>query len=59
MSCWAPWTPPRMLLSSAARTVEGHIYRAMAKTGTNSGEELTALLPWRGRDHDRTARLAP
>ncbi|WP_457143934.1 hypothetical protein [Mycobacterium sp. URHB0021] len=48
-----------MLLSSAARTVEGHIYRAMAKTGTNSGEELTALLPWRGRDHDRTARLAP
>jgi DNA-binding CsgD family transcriptional regulator len=29
------------------RTVEGHIYRAMAKTGTTSREELAALLPRR------------
>jgi DNA-binding CsgD family transcriptional regulator len=41
-------------LTLSARTVEGHVYRAMAKTGTNSREELTALLPRRGRDHDRT-----
>ena len=46
-------------LTSSARTVEGHVYRGMAKTGTNSREEVTALLPRRGRDHDRTARLAP
>jgi DNA-binding CsgD family transcriptional regulator/tetratricopeptide (TPR) repeat protein len=32
----------RLCLSS--RTVEGHIYRAMAKTGTTSREELAALL---------------
>jgi len=29
------------------RTVENHIYRAMAKTGTTNREELTALLPRR------------
>lgn len=33
----------RLTLSS--RTVEGHIYRAMSKTGTTSREELAALLP--------------
>jgi DNA-binding CsgD family transcriptional regulator len=32
-------------LTLSARTVEGHIYRAMAKTGTNSRDELAALLP--------------
>jgi DNA-binding CsgD family transcriptional regulator len=31
-------------LTLSARTVEGHIYRAMAKTGTASREELAALL---------------
>ncbi len=31
-------------LTLSARTVEGHIYRAMAKTGTTSREELAALL---------------
>lgn len=32
-------------LTLSVRTVEGHIYRAMAKTGTGSREELTSLLP--------------
>jgi DNA-binding CsgD family transcriptional regulator len=31
-------------LTLSVRTVEGHIYRAMAKTGTGSREELAALL---------------
>jgi DNA-binding CsgD family transcriptional regulator len=32
-------------LTLSARTVEGHIYRAMAKTGTGGRDELAALLP--------------
>jgi DNA-binding CsgD family transcriptional regulator len=32
-------------LTVSVRTVEGHIYNAMAKTGTSSRAELTALLP--------------
>jgi DNA-binding CsgD family transcriptional regulator len=32
-------------LTLSVRTVEGHIYRAMAKTGTVSRDELAALLP--------------
>ncbi|WKG06153.1 LuxR family transcriptional regulator [Mycolicibacterium sp. HK-90] len=35
-------------LGLSVRTVEGHIYRAMAKTGASSRAELIALLP-RGR----------
>ena len=31
-------------LTLSTRTVEGHIYRAMSKTGTTSREELAALL---------------
>ncbi|RDH77071.1 helix-turn-helix transcriptional regulator [Mycolicibacterium moriokaense] len=31
-------------LTLSTRTVEGHIYRAMSKTGTSSREELAALL---------------
>jgi DNA-binding CsgD family transcriptional regulator len=31
-------------LTLSTRTVEGHIYRAMARTGTASREELAALL---------------
>jgi DNA-binding CsgD family transcriptional regulator len=31
-------------LTLSQRTVESHIYRAMAKTGTNSRDELAALL---------------
>ena len=31
-------------LCVSTRTVEGHIYRAMKKTGTASREELAALL---------------
>jgi DNA-binding CsgD family transcriptional regulator len=34
-------------LTLSARTIEGHIYRAMAKTGTTSREELAAVLPRR------------
>ncbi|OBI73500.1 LuxR C-terminal-related transcriptional regulator [Mycobacterium sp. E740] len=34
-------------LTLSVRTVESHIYRAMAKTGTTSREELAALLPRR------------
>jgi DNA-binding CsgD family transcriptional regulator len=36
-------------LTLSIRTVEGHIYRAMLKTGTNSRDGLTALLPRRPR----------
>jgi hypothetical protein len=32
-------------LTVAVRTVDGHIYKAMAKTGTSSRDELAALLP--------------
>ena len=32
-------------LSLSVRTVEGHIYKAMNKTGTANREELAALLP--------------
>jgi DNA-binding CsgD family transcriptional regulator len=32
-------------LTLSVRTVESHIYRAMAKTGTTSREELAALMP--------------
>jgi DNA-binding CsgD family transcriptional regulator len=32
-------------LTLSVRTVEGHIYRAMAKTGATSRDELSALLP--------------
>jgi DNA-binding CsgD family transcriptional regulator len=35
-------------LTLSLRTVESHIYRAMAKTGTNSRDELAALLPRSG-----------
>ena len=31
-------------LTLSTRTVEGHIYRAMTKTGTTTREELAALL---------------
>ena len=31
-------------LTLSVRTVEGHIYKAMTKTGTGSREELAALL---------------
>lgn len=36
-------------LSLSVRTVESHIYRAMAKTGTSTREELAALVSHRGR----------
>ncbi|ORA53001.1 helix-turn-helix transcriptional regulator [Mycolicibacterium chubuense] len=36
-------------LTLSPRTVESHIYRAMAKTGTTSREELAALFPRRKR----------
>jgi DNA-binding CsgD family transcriptional regulator len=32
-------------LTVSVRTVESHIYRAMSKTGTTSGDELAALIP--------------
>jgi DNA-binding CsgD family transcriptional regulator len=35
-------------LTLSVRTVESHIYRAMAKTGTTSRDELAALLPRHG-----------
>jgi DNA-binding CsgD family transcriptional regulator len=34
-------------LTVSVRTIEGHIYRAMTKTGAISREELTAMLPQR------------
>jgi DNA-binding CsgD family transcriptional regulator len=39
-------------LSLSVRTVETHIYRAMAKTGTTSRDELANLLT-RYRDHEQ------
>jgi DNA-binding CsgD family transcriptional regulator len=46
----SPAIAERLTLST--RTVEGHIYRAMAKTGTTSRDELAALLPrHRPRSH--------
>ncbi|WP_163721776.1 helix-turn-helix transcriptional regulator [Mycolicibacterium psychrotolerans] len=36
-------------LTLSPRTVESHIYRAMAKTGAASREELAALFKWRKR----------
>ena len=38
-------------LTLSVRTVESHIYKAMAKTGTTSREELAALLPRRQQRH--------
>ena len=32
-------------LTLSVRTVEGHIYRAMAKTGAADRDELAAMLP--------------
>ena len=40
-------------LSLSVRTVEGHVYRAMAKTGTETREALAALLPRRRRTASR------
>jgi DNA-binding CsgD family transcriptional regulator len=34
-------------LTVSVRTVQNHIYRAMAKTGTASREDLAAVLPRR------------
>jgi DNA-binding CsgD family transcriptional regulator len=34
-------------LTLSVRTVEGHVYRAMAKTGTTNRQELAALLEQR------------
>jgi DNA-binding CsgD family transcriptional regulator len=34
-------------LTLSVRTVEGHIYKAMNKTGTASREDFAALLPER------------
>jgi DNA-binding CsgD family transcriptional regulator len=39
----SPAIAQRLILS--VRTVEGHIYRARAKTGISSRDELAALLP--------------
>jgi DNA-binding CsgD family transcriptional regulator len=38
-------------LTLSVRTVESHIYKAMAKTGTTSRDELAALLPRRRELH--------
>jgi DNA-binding CsgD family transcriptional regulator len=35
-------------LGLSVRTIEGHIYRAMGKTGTTTRAELAALLPRHG-----------
>lgn len=32
-------------LTLSVRTVESHIYKAMAKTGTTTRDELAALIP--------------
>ena len=37
-------------LTLSVRTVEGHIYRAMAKTGAKDREELARMLPRRPTD---------
>ena len=34
-------------LNVSVRTIEGHIYRAMAKTGTTDRDDLAAVLPRR------------
>ena len=39
-------------LTVSVRTVESHIYRAMAKTGTTSRDELAALIPRPGARTD-------
>jgi DNA-binding CsgD family transcriptional regulator len=49
-------------LTLSVRTVEGHVYRAMLKTGTTSRDELAALLSRPGREHSEGpdgVRLAP
>ena len=46
-------------LTLSVRTVEGHIYRAMVKTGTGNRDELAALLrapPAERRAHRPEAR---
>jgi DNA-binding CsgD family transcriptional regulator len=44
-------------LTLSVRTVENHIYKAMAKTGTLNRDELAALLPPRRQRHsDKTSR---
>jgi DNA-binding CsgD family transcriptional regulator len=40
-------------LMVSVRTVEGHIYRAMARTGITSRDELAALVRGGGRPHSR------
>ena len=44
-------------LTLSVRTVESHIYKAMAKTGTTSREELAALLPRRQQRHGGPRQL--
>jgi DNA-binding CsgD family transcriptional regulator len=39
-------------LTLSVRTVESHIYKAMAKTGTFNRDELAALLRQRWERHD-------
>jgi DNA-binding NarL/FixJ family response regulator len=39
-------------LTLSVRTVEGHIYKAMTKTGTTSREQLAALMPKRRAQTD-------
>jgi DNA-binding CsgD family transcriptional regulator len=46
-------------LTVSARTVEGHIYRAMAKTGVASREELAALLHRRAPGSHQLAGRPP
>jgi DNA-binding CsgD family transcriptional regulator len=44
-------------LTLSVRTVESHIYKAMAKTGTASRDDLAALLPRRRESHgDNSSR---
>lgn len=45
-------------LTLSTRTVESHIYRAMAKTGTTSREELAALFPRRRDSRSRRSEGA-
>ena len=42
-------------LTLSVRTVEGHLYRAMVKTGTTSRDELIALLRQLPKESDRKA----
>jgi DNA-binding CsgD family transcriptional regulator len=46
-------------LTLSVRTVESHIYKAMAKTGTPNRDELAALLPRRVNSADRPPRPNP